>query len=86
MLKPVTYRALLADADAVVHSTGILLEADYKGVLTGRESVWGGLSRAFSSTKMGSRTDPLEGSAGGLEPGEGDGQLTYELMNRDSGM
>ncbi|CAL8580993.1 hypothetical protein XPA_006706 [Xanthoria parietina] len=84
MLKPATYRALLADADAVVHSTGILLEADYKGVLTGRESVWGGLSRAFSETKKGSRMDPLGEGAGGLEPGEGDGQLTYELMNRDS--
>ncbi|KAI4252438.1 MAG: hypothetical protein L6R42_007959 [Xanthoria sp. 1 TBL-2021] len=87
MLKPATYKALLKDADAVVHSTGILMEADYKGVLTGKESIWGGLSRAFSATKGGSRTNPLErGEEGGgnLEPGERDGQLTYELMNRDS--
>ncbi|KAL9001493.1 MAG: hypothetical protein Q9169_000068 [Polycauliona sp. 2 TL-2023] len=86
MLKPATYKALLKDADAVVHSTGILMEADYKGVLTGKESVWGGLSRAFSSTKGGSSTNPLErGEDGGsLEPEERDGQLTYELMNRDS--
>lgn len=89
MLKPATYKALLKDADAVVHSTGILMEADYKGVLTGKESIWGGLSRAFSATKVGSRTDPLERGeevGGSLEPGERDGQLTYELMNRDSGM
>ncbi|KAL8853160.1 MAG: hypothetical protein Q9221_002042 [Calogaya cf. arnoldii] len=86
MLKPATYKALLKDADAVVHSTGILMEADYKGVLTGKESVWGGLSRAFSATKGGSRTNPLEREEGGgsLEPEERDGQLTYELMNRDS--
>ena len=87
MLKPTTYKALLKDADAVVHSTGILMEADYKGVLTGKESIWGGISRAFSATKGGSRTNPLErGEEGNLEPGERDGQLTYELMNRDSGM
>ncbi|KAL8908582.1 MAG: hypothetical protein Q9171_005379 [Xanthocarpia ochracea] len=85
MLKPATYRALLKDADAVIHSTGILMEADYKGVLTGKESIWGGLSRAFSATKGGSSQNPLEREEGeGLEPGEKDGQLTYELMNRDS--
>jgi hypothetical protein len=76
---------MLDGADAVVHSMGILLEADYKGVLTGRESVWKGLSRAFSATKAGSR-NPLERKEGeALEPQERDGQLTYELMNRDSG-
>ena len=63
---------------------GILLEADYKGVLQGKESPLSGLRRAFSSTKIGSRVNPLE--RGELEPGEGDGQLTYELMNRDTGI
>ena len=64
---------------------GILLEADYKGVITGKESIFSGLSRAFSSTKSGSRGNPLEREPGGeLEKGEKDGQLTYELMNRDS--
>ena len=64
---------------------GILLEADYKGVLTGKESVFSGLSRAFSSTKAGSSGNPLEREPGGeLGTGEKDGQLTYELMNRDS--
>ncbi|MCJ1258871.1 hypothetical protein MMC24_006705 [Lignoscripta atroalba] len=84
MLKPATYKPMLKDADAVVHSIGILLEADYKGVLTGKESIWGGLSRAFSATKGGSQ-NPLERQEGEeLRPQEKDGQLTYELMNRDT--
>ncbi|KAL8654965.1 MAG: hypothetical protein Q9210_001172 [Variospora velana] len=84
ILKPATYKSLLIDADAVVHSMGILLEADYKGVLTGKESIWSGLSRAFSATKGGSQ-NPLERAEGEeLRPQEKDGQLTYELMNRDS--
>jgi hypothetical protein len=61
---------------------GILLEADYKAVLSGRESVIAGLGRAFAARKAGGRRGPLEeGDTGG----ESDGQLTYELMNRDSG-
>ena len=64
---------------------GILMEADYKGVLTGKEPIWKGLSRAFSSMKLGSQ-NPLERKPGeALEAQEKDGQLTYELMNRDSG-
>ena len=64
---------------------GILLEADYKGVLTGKESIVSGLSRAFSTTKAGSATNPLKREPGAeLGKGEKDGQLTYELMNRDS--
>lgn len=65
---------------------GILLEADYKGVVQGREPIVGGLQRTFSSTKQGSQ-NPLERKEGeALKPKERDGQLTYELMNRDSGM
>ena len=86
MLKPATYKSMLTGADAVVHSMGILLEADYKGVLTGKESIWSGLSRAFSATKAGSQ-NPLERKEGeALVPQERDGQLTYELMNRDTGI
>lgn len=85
ILHPDTYKADLEGATAVVHSMGILLEADYKGVLTGKESPIAGLRRAFSATKKGGSTNPLERAAGQpLEPGETDGQLTYELMNRDS--
>lgn len=66
---------------------GILLEADYKGVLQGRESPVAGLRKAFSARKMGSRGNPLERDVKGGEQVEvgGDG-VTYELVNRDSGM
>lgn len=64
---------------------GILLEADYKGVVSGKESPISGLQRAFSKTKMGGNANPLDKKPGeGIEAGEKDGQLTYELMNRDS--
>jgi hypothetical protein len=64
---------------------GILLEADYKGVVSGRESPIAGLKRAFSSTKQGTQ-DPLTMKEGEkLRPMESDGQLTYEIMNRDTG-
>ena len=85
-LKPSTYHPLLKDADAVVHSTGILLEADYKGVLQGKESVVSGLQRAFSSTKSGSQNPLTRRPGEDLQPQERDGQLTYELMNRDTGL
>lgn len=86
ILKPATYATHLQNADAVVHTMGILLEADYKGVLTGKESIVSGLSRAFSATKQGSARNPLERGAEGqdLGTGEKDGQITYELMNRDT--
>jgi len=69
---------------------GILLEADYKGVLTGKEPIISGLQRAFSSTKKGTK-NPLERDSDGnsnnndsFEPLEAGGQITYEVMNRDS--
>lgn len=88
VLAPKQYTSILAGADAVVHSMGILLEADYKGVVQGKVSPIAGLRRAFSSTKAGSDKNPLEKgeSAHELKPGEKDGQLTYELMNRDSAL
>jgi hypothetical protein len=82
ILNPETYKDSLVGADAVVHSMGILLEADYKGVVSGQVSPIAGLQRAFSATKVGSNKNPME--ADSIEPGEKDGQITYELMNRDS--
>lgn len=82
ILKPSTYSPLLKNADFVVHSMGILLEADYKGVISGRESPMAGLQRAFSSTKGGSQNPLTRKANEDLKPQ--DGQLTYELMNRDS--
>lgn len=61
---------------------GILLEADYKGAITGQVSPVQGLRRAFSSTKAGTQ-NPL-GTDSDLKPQEPDAQLTYEVMNRDS--
>lgn len=65
---------------------GILLEADYKRVVQGRESIVSGLQRAFSPSKLGTQ-DPLKRNAEeDLRPQEVDSQLTYEVMNRDTGM
>lgn len=85
ILKPNTYAPFLKGADYVVHTMGILLEADYKGVISGKESPLSGLRRAFSATKAGA-SSPLtrKSSEEPLQSGESDGQLTYELMNRDS--
>ncbi|GIK03368.1 hypothetical protein Aspvir_007437 [Aspergillus viridinutans] len=84
LLKPDTYKPFLRDADVVVHSMGILLEADYKGVVRGKEPVVSGLRRAFSSSKLGSQNPLTRRDGERLEPKERDGQLTYEIMNRDS--
>jgi len=85
ILHPEIYKEELQGASAVVHSMGILLEADYKGVLTGKESPVSGLRRAFSPTKQGSNVNPLERQPGQkIESAERNGELTYELMNRDS--
>ncbi|EAA65025.1 hypothetical protein AN1860.2 [Aspergillus nidulans FGSC A4] len=84
ILKPNTYKPFLKDANAVVHSMGILLEADYKGVVQGREPIISGLQKAFSPSKRGSQ-NPLQRQEGeALKAQEKDGQFTYELMNRDS--
>ncbi|RHZ59565.1 hypothetical protein CDV55_105665 [Aspergillus turcosus] len=84
LLKPDTYKPFLREADVVVHSMGILLEADYKGVVRGKEPIVSGLQRAFSSSKLGSQNPLTRRDGERLEPQERDGQLTYEIMNRDS--
>lgn len=65
---------------------GILLEADYKGVVSGKESPIAGLRKAFDSTR--SSPNPLErdsdSKSSGYKPPENEKQLTYENMNRDS--
>jgi hypothetical protein len=65
---------------------GILIEADYKDLIQGKVPIREGLHRAFSSVKLGSK-NPLDEDNGGTDnygPQEKDGQITYELMNRDS--
>ncbi|EEH45900.1 ubiquinone biosynthesis protein COQ11 [Paracoccidioides brasiliensis Pb18] len=84
ILKPATYKPFLKYTSAVVHSMGILLEADYKGILQGRESIVSGLRKIFAPSRPGSQ-NPLQRKEGEeLLSGESGGQLTYELMNRDS--
>ncbi|KAG5292619.1 mitochondrion protein [Histoplasma ohiense] len=83
ILKPATYKPFLKDASAVVHSMGILLEADYKGIVQGRESVISGLQKLFATSRPGSQ-NPLQRPAGEELTAFSGGQLTYELMNRDS--
>jgi hypothetical protein len=85
VLDPSSYTSHLDGADAVIHTMGILLEADYKGVVSGRESPIAGLKRAFSATKQGTQ-NPLGAKGETLRPLEKDGQITYEIMNRDTGM
>ena len=85
ILKPESYKPYLAGADAVVHSMGILLEADYKGVVQGKESIITGLQKAFSKSKLGSQDLRQRKEGEALKPKQEGGQLTYELMNRDSG-
>ncbi|RPB02118.1 NAD(P)-binding protein [Choiromyces venosus 120613-1] len=78
LLSPSTYRGYLKDATAVVHTMGILLEADYKGALSGKENPITGIRKAFDSAKGTSR-NPLKENNSPEKP-----QLTYETMNRDS--
>ncbi|CAG7942456.1 unnamed protein product [Penicillium olsonii] len=84
ILKPESYKSHLNGASAVVHTMGILLEADYKGVVQGKEPIISGLQRAFSTSKLGSQNPLVRQEGEALQPKERDGQLTYELMNRDS--
>lgn len=86
IFQPTAYAPLLKGADYIVHSMGILLEADYKGVVSGKESPIAGLRKAFDSTR--SSPNPLErdsdSKSSGYKPPENEKQLTYENMNRDS--
>ncbi|KAK3322157.1 NAD dependent epimerase/dehydratase [Apodospora peruviana] len=86
IFSPVQYSPLLKGADYVVHSMGILLEADYKGVVSGRESPISGLRKAFSAH---SSPNPLEQTITTQTippppPPTSGSQPTYEMMNRDS--
>lgn len=84
ILSPSTYAPFLKGADFVVHSMGILLEADYKGVVSGKESPISGLQKAFAATRD-VHINPLEKKSGeDLNPATKSDQFSYEVMNRDS--
>lgn len=84
ILRPATYAPLLNGADFVVHSMGILLEADYKGAISGKESPIAGLQKAFAPVRD-RGVDPLaKGQGEDIKPPNPKDQFTYEIMNRDS--
>ncbi|KAF5544174.1 oxidoreductase [Fusarium mexicanum] len=84
ILRPATYAPLLNGADFVVHSMGILLEADYKGAISGKESPIAGLQKAFAPVRD-RGVDPLaKGEGEDIKPPNPKDQFTYEIMNRDS--
>lgn len=84
MLRPSTYSPLLRGADYVVHSMGILMEADYKGLVSGRESPLTGLKKVFAASRD-RGVNPLDSKPGeDIKPVNANDQFSYEVMNRDS--
>ncbi|KAG5980817.1 hypothetical protein E4U55_003596 [Claviceps digitariae] len=84
ILQPATYSAYLEGANYVVHSMGILLEADYKGIISGKESPIAGLQKMFSAVRE-RGTNPLDKQSGDdIKPADPTDQFSYEVMNRDS--
>ncbi|KAK6341217.1 hypothetical protein TWF696_008303 [Orbilia brochopaga] len=91
IFEPATYKSHLTSADAVVHSMGLLIEADYKDVLRGKENPITGLRKAFqnSGTPWPKSENPLdkvppsEAESGNSEAKQ---PLTYERVNRDSAL
>ncbi|KAH6693697.1 NAD dependent epimerase/dehydratase family protein [Plectosphaerella plurivora] len=86
ILRPATYAPLLKGADYVVHSMGILLEADYKGLVSGREPPIAGFQKVFAPVKDRGVRSPMEQKAGeeDLHTANPNDQFSYEIMNRDS--
>ncbi|KKA28692.1 hypothetical protein TD95_003436 [Thielaviopsis punctulata] len=80
-----TYRSLLLDADYVVHSMGILLEADYKGLVRGSENILTGIRKIIGATSSSSGNPFLKPSSSSTSSSSSaPPRLTYEAMNRDS--
>ncbi|KAG0245391.1 hypothetical protein BGW41_000018 [Actinomortierella wolfii] len=92
-LQPSTYQDLIKDTDAVVHTVGLLLEADYKDILHS-QSVQELITAVQKSTRS---ENPLEraqqmlatatssGSASSPPPSSAaKSGLTYEKVNRDT--
>lgn len=88
ILSPSTYTPLLTSATAVVHTMGILLESDYKGVVRGEESPITAFTRLFSEARAGSQNPMTKKEGEDLKPQEpanaSGNKITYELMNRDT--
>ncbi|CAK7241797.1 MAG: hypothetical protein STHCBS139747_003268 [Sporothrix thermara] len=74
IFEPETYAPLLRGANYAVHSLGILLEADYKGILSGQDSPLAGLRKILGAGATAPSTPASPKNK----------HLTYEAMNRDS--
>jgi hypothetical protein len=79
-----TYEKIMEGAQAAVHSMGILFEANYKPILAAKDPV--GTIQQVLSSQSGTSKNPLENSEDQSNSSQNKPQLTYELMNRDSGM
>ncbi|KAF9168225.1 hypothetical protein DFQ26_000462 [Actinomortierella ambigua] len=82
-LQPSTYQDLIKDTDAVVHTVGLLLEADYKEIMHS-QSVQELLTAVQKATRS---TNPLERAQQPKQNGSSAGtssDLTYEKVNRDT--
>ncbi|EPS38278.1 hypothetical protein H072_7928 [Dactylellina haptotyla CBS 200.50] len=95
IFEPASYKPHLASADAVVHSMGLLLEADYKDVLRGKENPISGLRKAFQAggsawPKSANPLDKVPGddvaSTSTSSSGDAGRQMSYEKLNRDSAL
>ena len=63
---------------------GILMEADYKGLVSGRESPLTGLQKVFAASRD-RGVNPLESKPDeDIKPKSANDQFSYEVMNRDS--
>jgi hypothetical protein len=67
---------------------GILFEADYKDIVSGKVPITTGLKKILESFRSGGSTNPLdeEATEKAASNDTQKSQLTYELMNRDSRM
>ena len=82
--EPTTFAHLLPESTAVVHTMGILLESDYKGVV--REgSLLGMAGRLVGMGGLGENPLKKGGSHSAVGSSGGAGKGGYERINRDSG-
>lgn len=88
VFRPDTYAPLFRGANYAVHSLGILLEADYKGVLSGRDSPLEGVRKILAPGGQGSPGPRPPGRPVSGKPSTASSptQMTYEAMNRDSAL
>lgn len=77
VFNPETYAPLMRGANYAVHSMGILLEADYKGLVAGRDSPLAGIRKVLDGQRPASA--PTKDTSKSEPP-----RNTYEAMNRDS--